>query len=87
MTRIFAIYQEETVGWYECLLEAFQSIDDIEFCGEIVRYEGLVVQGNQVLVKIKYNKNIAKVSLDSIKILESPKYVKKWIEAYLKYRL
>lgn len=77
--------EEQAAGWYESLREALAEIDDIEILGDIGRYAGLELQGNQVLMKVKRNRKLAKVSLDSVTFLDAPRYVSTWIKAYKKY--
>lgn len=67
---------EEVMRWYTCLSEVLGVIKDVEVLEERASYKGLLVQEDQILMKVQRNKKTALVSLGSVSFFGAPTYVR-----------
>ena len=72
--------------WMTCFEDVFPSYQEVEVLGEKAKLIGFDLLDNHIVVGIcQKNKIKAKVSLDSIKFIESTKAQNIWVRSYLKY--
>lgn len=78
--------EEIAAGWFYCLEDILDDIDECECLGDIVKFVGVVQKGINIFAHVMKNKKSAFVSLESIKFVTLTKVQKLWIKAYLKYQ-
>ena len=74
----------EPKAWLKALENAFEDVDGVEHLGEFCQLKGLILQGDQILAKVRRNQKNATISINSMKILKRDKHLQIWQKAYVK---
>ena len=72
-------------GWFTCLEEVFPEEQEVKIFGERAKLIGFDLFGNTVVAVCKKGKFKEKMLLGSIKLINSTKAQKLWIQSYQKY--
>ena len=79
-------HDEATSGWCCCLDEVFSGVKEVKVFGEIMKFKGFNQAGLHAVVAVcEKDKKIAKVTLDSLELIDPENSQKLWIEAWIKW--
>lgn len=78
--------EEIASGWYECLNEVFSDVEKVKLFGEEVDFCGIdFFRDHDVIAVCRKKRKKAKVTPDSIELINPTKPQKIWMEAWIKW--